>query len=88
MTADIIKLPVVRVEREGEPPIPCARCAAIDYWKTYAAQNGIGTIGWAEMMADNMLGFLWNEGFKVVPLGAGHHEYDGPSWSGEETPAP
>lgn len=65
------------------------REAALDYWKSYAAKNEICDCsgGWSEMMADNLLAFLWNEGFKIVPLGPGDPEYDGPDWTGEERPA-
>lgn len=64
-----------------------AREAMVSYWTNFAAQNNIGTAGWPGMMADNLLGFLWNDGFKVVPLETRDAEYEGPEWTGEEAPA-
>lgn len=98
MSAEIVDL---AARRPGDPnvvvvphpalvvphPAAGARQAALDFWNGYGAQNGITTPGWAEMMTDNMLEFLWNEGFKIIRLDAADHEYEGPDWSGEEKPA-
>jgi hypothetical protein len=85
MSAEIINL-------AGKRPVPNpgngARKVMLEYWRGYAAQNGIcPECGWPEMMSDNLLAFLWIDGFKVTPLGAGDAEYDGPDWTGEEKPA-
>lgn len=72
-----------------EPPNPGngAREAAVMYWRAYLGGSGFCNCdGHTGMMADNLLGFLWNEGFKVVPLGPDDAPYDGPEWTGEETP--
>lgn len=85
MSADIVDL----AARRPQPrPGNGGREAISDYWKNYAAQNQIcDCSGWSGMMTDNLLAFLWNEGFKIVPLDANDAEYDGPDWTGEETPA-
>lgn len=85
MTAEIVDL---FSKRPAPSPGNGMREATVDYWKTYAAENQICDCGgWSEMMTDNLLAFLWNEGFKVVPLVPGDAAYDGPDWTGEETPA-
>lgn len=85
MSAEVVDL---ALKRPAPNPGNGAREVALAYWRTYAENNGIGCTcgGWVEMMTDNMLGFLWNEGFKIVPLDPGDAEYDGPDWTGEEKP--
>lgn len=83
MSAEIIDLAAKRAP-EGNG----SREVVLAYWKAYAAQNEIGCScgGWAEMMTDNLLGFLWNDGFKVVELAPSDAPYEGPDWTGEERP--
>lgn len=62
---------VVRLHKP--PPEPPkgngAREAAIYYWSNFARENGMcPCIGCAGHMADNLLAWLWREGFKVGPL--------------------
>lgn len=68
MTAEIITLPVVRVERQTEPPNPGngAREALIEIAETLPTT--LDRPGAALCWSDWLLAELWARGFKVVPV--------------------